>query len=57
MQTSRRYAPLGGSFAPVRVVAFKWNGWQASAVYALIIIAKLLSPGGGRAVIALKICY
>ncbi len=35
MQTPRRYAPLGGSFAPVRVAGFKWNGWQASAVYAL----------------------
>ena len=34
MQTPRRYAPMGGSFAPVRVAAFKWNGWQASAVYA-----------------------
>ncbi len=34
MQTPRRYAPLGGSFAPVRVAGFKWNGWQASAVYA-----------------------
>ncbi len=35
MQTPRRYAPLGGSFAPVRVAGFKWNGWQASAVYAV----------------------
>ena len=34
MQTPRRYAPMGGSFAPVRVAGFKWNGWQASAVYA-----------------------
>ncbi len=36
MQTPRRYAPLGGSFAPVRVAGFKWNGWQASAVYAFM---------------------
>ncbi len=41
MQTPRRYAPMGGSFAPVRVAAFKWNGWQASAVYA----HKLDQPG------------
>ena len=34
MQTPRRYAPMGGSFAPVRVAGFKWNGWQTSAVYA-----------------------
>jgi len=34
MQTLRRYAPMGGSFAPVRMAAFKWNGWQASVVYA-----------------------
>jgi hypothetical protein len=34
MQTPRRYAPMGGSFAPVRVAGFTWNGWQASAVYA-----------------------
>ncbi len=34
MQTPRRYAPVGGSFAPVRVAGFTWNGWQASAVYA-----------------------
>ena len=38
MQTPRRYAPLGGSFALVRVAAFKWNGWQASAVYAYMAI-------------------
>jgi hypothetical protein len=36
MQTPRRYAPMGGSFAPVQGAAFKWNGWQASAVYAFI---------------------
>ena len=35
MKTPRRYAPLGGGFAPVRVADFKWNGWQASAVYAV----------------------
>ena len=34
MQTPRRYAPMGGSFAPVWVAGFTWNGWQASAVYA-----------------------
>ena len=34
MKTLRRYAPMGGSFAPVRVTGFRWNGWQASAVYA-----------------------
>ena len=34
MLTPRRYAPAGGSFAPVRLAGFKWNGWQASAVYA-----------------------
>ena len=34
MQNPRRYAPVGGSFAPVRVAGFTWNGWQASAVYA-----------------------
>jgi hypothetical protein len=26
---------MGGSFAPVWVAAFTWNGWQASAEYAL----------------------
>jgi aldose sugar dehydrogenase len=35
MQTPRRYAPMGGSFAPVWVAGFTWNGWQASAVYAV----------------------
>jgi serine/threonine-protein kinase HipA len=25
---------MGGSFAPVWVAGFTWNGWQASAVYA-----------------------
>ena len=25
---------MGGSFAPVRVAGFRWNGWQTSAVYA-----------------------
>jgi len=25
---------MGGSFAPVWVAAFTWNGWQASAEYA-----------------------
>ena len=34
MQTPRRDAPMGGSFAPVWVAGFTWNGWQASAVYA-----------------------
>ena len=34
MQTPRRYAPMGGSFAPVWVAGFTWNGWQTSAVYA-----------------------
>ena len=34
MQNPRRYAPMGGSFAPVWVAGFTWNGWQASAVYA-----------------------
>jgi hypothetical protein len=34
MKTPRRYAPMGGNFAPVRVASFRWNGWQASAVYA-----------------------
>jgi hypothetical protein len=34
MKTPRRYAPMGGSFAPVRVAGFRWYGWQASAVYA-----------------------
>ncbi|WP_372972489.1 hypothetical protein, partial [Marinobacter sp.] len=32
--TPRRYAPMGGSLAPVRVAGFTWNGWQPSAVYA-----------------------
>lgn len=31
MQTPRRYAPMGGSFAPVWVAGFTWNGWQASS--------------------------
>ena len=26
---------MGGSFAPVSVAAFTWNGWQASVEYAL----------------------
>jgi hypothetical protein len=26
---------MGGSFAPVRVAGFRWNGWQTSAVYAI----------------------
>ncbi len=26
MKTPRRYAPMGGSFAPVRVAVFRWNG-------------------------------
>ena len=34
MKTPRRYAPMGGSLAPVRVAGFTWNGWQPSAVYA-----------------------
>ncbi|MCL1481108.1 MULTISPECIES: hypothetical protein [unclassified Marinobacter] len=34
MKSPRRYAPMGGSFAPVRVAGFRWNGWQPSAVYA-----------------------
>ena len=34
MQTPRRYAPMGGSFAPVWVAGFTWNRWQTSAVYA-----------------------
>ncbi len=34
MQTPRRCAPMGGSFAPGRVAGFRWNGWQTSAVYA-----------------------
>ncbi|KXS53153.1 MAG: hypothetical protein AWU57_2472, partial [Marinobacter sp. T13-3] len=33
--TPRRYAPMGGSLAPVRVAGFTWNGWQPSAVYAV----------------------
>jgi|GEM_PF-6013705 len=36
MKTPRRYAPMGGSLAPVRVAGFTWNGWQSSAVYAVI---------------------
>jgi D-alanyl-lipoteichoic acid acyltransferase DltB (MBOAT superfamily) len=36
MTTPRRYAPMGGSFAPVRVAGFRWNGWQTSAVYAFV---------------------
>ncbi|MET4028486.1 hypothetical protein ABIE59_004037, partial [Marinobacter sp. MBR-99] len=32
----RRYAPMGGSLAPVRVAGFTWNGWQPSAVYAAL---------------------
>ena len=35
MKTPRRYAPMGGSLAPVRVAGFTWNGWQPSAVYAV----------------------
>jgi len=35
MQTLRRYAPMGGSLAPVRVAVFRWNRWQTSAVYAV----------------------
>jgi len=27
---------MGGSLAPVRVAGFTWNGWQPSAVYALL---------------------
>jgi len=34
MKSPRRYAPVGGSLAPVRVAGFRWNGWQPSAVYA-----------------------
>jgi len=34
MKPPRRYAPMGGSLAPVRVAGFRWNGWQPSAVYA-----------------------
>ena len=34
MKHPRRYAPTGGSFAPVWVAAFKWNRRQTSAVYA-----------------------
>ncbi|WP_219821000.1 hypothetical protein, partial [Marinobacter persicus] len=33
----RRYAPMGGSLAPVRVAGFTWNGWQPSAVYAALM--------------------
>ena len=36
MKSPRRYAPMGGSFAPVRVAGFRWNGWQPSAVYAIL---------------------
>jgi hypothetical protein len=36
MKTPRRYAPMGGSLAPVRVAGFRWNGWQPSAVYAFL---------------------
>jgi len=36
MKPPRRYAPMGGSLAPVRVAGFRWNGWQPSAVYALL---------------------
>jgi hypothetical protein len=35
MKSPRRYAPMGGSLAPVRVAGFRWNGWQPSAVYAV----------------------
>ena len=31
---------MGGSFAPVRVAGFTWNGWQGSAVYALNLLKK-----------------
>ncbi|MEP4391905.1 hypothetical protein, partial [Marinobacter sp.] len=34
-ETPRRYAPMGGSLAPIRVAGFTWNGWQPSAVYAI----------------------
>ncbi len=34
MKPPRRYAPMGGSLAPVRVAGFRWNRWQPSAVYA-----------------------
>jgi len=34
MKTPRRYAPMGGSLAPVWVAGFTWNGWQPLAVYA-----------------------
>ncbi|WP_460941477.1 hypothetical protein, partial [Parahaliea aestuarii] len=37
-------APMGGSFAPVRVAAFKWNGWQTSAVYARCQGAHFVGP-------------
>jgi hypothetical protein len=34
-QNPRHYTPTGGSFAPVWVAAFTWNGWQASVEYAI----------------------
>ena len=40
MKPPRRYAPMGGSFAPVRVAGFRWNGWQTSAVYAEAALAE-----------------
>ena len=37
---------MGGSFAPVPVAAFTWNGWQDSAEYAFTgDIGPLLSGG------------
>ena len=38
---------MGGSFAPVWVAAFTWNGWQTSLEYAVIILeARSHTPEG-----------
>jgi len=48
MKSPRRYAPMGGSFAPVRVAGFRWNGWQPSAVYAYCFYSQDLEARSKR---------
>ena len=43
MKPPRRYAPMGGSLAPVRVAGFRWNGWQPSAVYAVVATTYIIT--------------
>ena len=45
---------MGGSFAPVWVAAFTWNGWQASVEYALRRKEKALAEAAALLVLQKK---